>query len=75
VSINGADVSGDNWSALIKPLGEGTFDVLGILRELKAVGYSGAIGLQCFAVPGDQRTNLQRSLAVWRQYRAELAKP
>lgn len=75
VSINGAEATGNNWSALIKPLGEGAFDVLGFLRELQAVGYRGAIGLQCYAVPGDQRATLQRSLAVWRQYRTELAKP
>ena len=75
VSINGAEPVGENWSTLIKPLGEGTFDVLNVLRELHAVGYAGPVGLQCFAVPGDQRTNLQRSLAAWRQYRAALAKP
>lgn len=75
VSINGAEPSGDTWAVLIKPLGDGGFDVLGVLRELNAVGYTGPIGLQCFAVPGDQRTNLQRSLATWRQYRAALAAP
>ena len=75
VSINGAEPVGENWSALIKPLGDGAFDVLDFLRDLKAVGYSGPVGLQCFAVPGDQRDNLRRSLATWRQYRAELAKP
>ena len=75
VSINGAEASGDNWGALIKPLGDGGFDVLGVLRELQAVGYAGPVGLQCYGVPGDQRANLQRSLATWRNYRAELAKP
>lgn len=75
VSINGAEPSGSDWGTLIKPLGEGRFDVLALLRELHAVGYDGPVGLQCFAVPGDQRTNLQKSLATWRQYRAALATP
>ena len=69
VSINGAEPAGEAWNALIKPLGEGSFDVLGMLRELHHVGYVGPIGLQCYAVPGNQRENLQRSLATWRAYR------
>lgn len=74
VSINGAEHDG-GWDRLIKPLGDGPVDVLAILRDLRAVGFTGPIGLQCYAVPGDQRENLRRSLVAWRSYQTALAKP
>jgi len=72
VSINGAEHDGD-WDRLIKPLGDGAFDVLGLLRDLQTIGYGGPIGLQCYNVPGEQRENLRRSLATWRAYQTALA--
>jgi sugar phosphate isomerase/epimerase len=70
VSINGAD-SGDTnkmeWSRLIQTLDRGSFDVAGLLKTLKRLGYTGPIGLQCWAIPGDSRENLTRSMAAWQK--------
>jgi len=71
VSINGADHAG-GWDRLIQPLGRGAFDLDGFLRKLMAWGYAGPIGLQCYAVPGDQRANLEHNIAEWRQIVARL---
>jgi hypothetical protein len=73
VSINGADSLGKEWTrSLIQPLGDGNFDVQSLLRDLVDNGYKGPIGLQCWAIPGDQRANLQKSMAAWRKYQAGL---
>jgi sugar phosphate isomerase/epimerase len=72
VSINGADHKG-GWDKLIRPLGEGEFDVLGFLKTLCAEGYRGPIGLQCYAVKGDQKENLARSLATWKTYQKKIS--
>lgn len=72
VSINGADHEGD-WDRLIRPLGDGEFDVFALLRKLQAIGYAGPIGLQCYAVKGDQTDNLRKSMAAWNTYRLRLA--
>ena len=70
VSINGAD-SGDtkkmSWDRLIRPLGEGTYDVGKVMKVLDEIGYTGPIGLQCYAVKGDNRENLKKSIAAWRE--------
>jgi sugar phosphate isomerase/epimerase len=75
VSINGADPKqpGTGWDRLIQPLGRGDFDVCGFLKKLKAAGYRGPIGLQCYAVKGDPAENLKQSIAAWRAYSARLA--
>ncbi len=78
VSINGAD-SGDTpqmgWERLIQPLDRGTFDTLSLLRLLRELGYRGPIGLQCYNVPGDQKENLQRSMAAWKELVQKLNSP
>jgi sugar phosphate isomerase/epimerase len=75
VSINGADVKrpGYSWDRLIQPLGRGDFDVCGFLKKLKAAGYRGPIGLQCYAVKGDPAENLEHSIGAWRAYCTKLA--
>jgi sugar phosphate isomerase/epimerase len=77
VSINGADHKqpGFGWDRLIQPLGRGDVDVAGFLRKLRAVGYEGPIGLQCYAVPGDPAENLRESMKAWKTYQAQLAPP
>ncbi|MBL7646590.1 MAG: TIM barrel protein [Candidatus Hydrogenedentes bacterium] len=67
VSINGAEHDGD-WDRLIQPLGEGAFDVYGVLKKLKSLGYTGPVGLQCYNVKGDTRGNLEKSMAAWKAY-------
>jgi sugar phosphate isomerase/epimerase len=75
VSINGADDKrpGYKWDRLIQPLGHGDYDVCAFLGKLKAAGYRGPIGLQCYAVKGDAAENLRQSMQAWRDYSARLA--
>ena len=72
VSINGADQQGD-WDQLIQPLDRGAFDVAGFVRTLIHVGYDGPIGLQCYAIKGDARTNLEHSMQAWRKMSTQFA--
>jgi sugar phosphate isomerase/epimerase len=75
VSINGADQKqpGYKWDRLIQPLGRGNYDVCAFLGKLKAAGYAGPIGLQCYAVKGDPMENLRISMQAWRDYSMRLA--
>jgi sugar phosphate isomerase/epimerase len=70
VSINGADEwdPEPGWGKYIQPLGRGDFDVAKFLRTLRALGYQGPIGLQCYGIEGDVREHLQESLNVWRRW-------
>ena len=73
VSINGADVFDPQpgWAHYLQPLDRGSFDVGGLLRTLKELGYQGPIGLQCFGIGGDAREHLARSMAAWRKLNEE----
>jgi sugar phosphate isomerase/epimerase len=70
VSINGADEWDENpgWGHYIQPLGRGSFDVLGFLKTLKQMGFTGPIGLQCYGIGGDTREHLAESMSTWRDY-------
>jgi sugar phosphate isomerase/epimerase len=78
VSINGSDDSADlragkgKW---IVPLDEGRFDLLGLLKTLRGLGYTGPVGLQCWGIGGDAREHLLRSMNAWRQLNERLAEP
>jgi sugar phosphate isomerase/epimerase len=78
VSINGSDDSVDlrggkgKW---IVPLDEGRFDLLGLLKTLKGLGYTGPVGLQCWGIGGDAREHLLRSMSAWRKLNERLAEP
>ncbi|MGA2662577.1 MAG: TIM barrel protein, partial [Verrucomicrobiota bacterium] len=74
VSLNGADEfdAGPGWDHYIQPLDKGSFDVAGLLKTLKELGYKGPIGLQCFGIGGDAREHLARSMAAWRKISAGL---
>jgi sugar phosphate isomerase/epimerase len=72
VSVSGGKVGGKPWGELIQPLDQGDFDQVELLRELKKLGFSGAVGLQCYGVQGDARKNLQRSMTAWKQNLAAL---
>lgn len=76
VSINGADDKqpGFSWDRLIQPLGRGNYDVCGFLKKLKAAGYKGPIGLQCYGIKGDPLENLKQSIQAWKAYAAQLGK-
>jgi sugar phosphate isomerase/epimerase len=70
VSTNGADTHGKNWNTLIQPLDKGDFPQTRLFTALKAQGYSGTVGLQCYAVKGDKKDNLARSMAAWQSIMA-----
>jgi len=72
VTVNGADTKG-GWDRLIQPLDRGAFDVGTVLAGLNRIGYTGPVGLQCYAVKGDKRENLTRSMAAWRKLKARVA--
>ena len=64
VSINGADSHSDRVN---QALDKGSYDVTIVLKQLKAVGYKGPIGLQCFNVKDDPPVVLPRSLGAWKK--------
>lgn len=76
VSINGSDRGADvragkgRW---IAPLDTGEFDLLGLLKALREIGYTGPIGLQCYGIPGDAREHLSRSMTAWRKFQERLS--
>jgi sugar phosphate isomerase/epimerase len=72
VSICGADKDGKDWKTLIRPLDEGTFDQVALLRSLRDVGYRGPVGMQCFNIGIDAKENLTRSQQAWRKNLAAL---
>ncbi|HEY3324178.1 MAG TPA: sugar phosphate isomerase/epimerase [Planctomycetota bacterium] len=85
VSICGADKKEktDNfgWDKLIRPLGDGSYDVYAFLKKLKSVGFKGPIGIQCYGLagcmggkPGDPLPALQQSIKTWKEYVERMAK-
>jgi len=67
-SICGADSDGTDWSTLIRPLDEGTFDQVALLRCLRGIGFDGPVGLQCYNIRTDPMQNLTRSMKAWRKH-------
>ena len=67
VSTAGANLGGKSWGDLIKPLDRGNFPQERLLRALKRLNFKGPVGLQCYGVRGDKRTNLKRSIAAWKK--------
>ena len=73
-SINGASpIPGKEpkgWETLA--LGEGTYDVLGYLKLLRASGYRGPVGHQFFAVKGEDMDKLTKAITAWKQYKPQV---
>ncbi|MCC6488220.1 MAG: TIM barrel protein [Candidatus Hydrogenedentes bacterium] len=70
MSING-DVGPHN----IGPLEEDDIETYyGVLKAFRDAGYRGPVGLQCYLIPGDPRTHLGQSFAVWTSLKERLAK-
>ncbi|MEN6493998.1 MAG: sugar phosphate isomerase/epimerase family protein [Thermoguttaceae bacterium] len=67
VTINGADAGGKDWGQLIQTLDRGTFDVAGFLATLRAMHFTGPIGLQCYGIKGEKYENLNRSMEAWKK--------
>lgn len=71
VTVNGADRDGVDWSTLIRPLDEGTFDLRGLLATLDELHFAGPIGLQGFGITLPAREHLQRSMQAWQASHGE----
>ena len=67
VTINGADSDGTAWNTLIQPLDTGSYDVLPLLKKLKALKWKGPIGLQHYGIRGNAKENLSRSMKGWKK--------
>lgn len=72
VSTCGADTGGKNWGELIRTLDEGSFPQERLFRQLEKMGFEGPVGLQCFALKGDRRENLEKSMKAWRKLQARM---
>ncbi|MCB9887525.1 MAG: methyltransferase domain-containing protein [Planctomycetes bacterium] len=66
VTVNGADLAGEDWATLIRPLGEGDFDLRGFRTTLDRLGFAGPIGLQGYGITAPPREHLTASMAAWR---------
>jgi len=51
----------------ITPLDEGDYDLVGFMRLLKQVGYTGQVGLQCWSIKEKSEAHLARSIKRWRE--------
>jgi|GEM_PF-4458281 len=58
----------------ILPLGEGTFDMVGFLKEVKKIGYDGPIGQMCWGLKDPSIDYLTKSAAAWKEYKAKVEK-
>ncbi len=67
LSLCGADADGTDWTTLIRPLDEGTFDQAGLLRNLSRIGFKGPVGLQCYNNKTEPVQNLTRSMQAWKK--------
>ena len=66
VTVNGADVAGTDWHQLIRPLGDGDFDLRALLATLTTIGFDGPVGLQAFGIDRPPRAHLEPSMKAWR---------
>jgi sugar phosphate isomerase/epimerase len=73
VTINGAEYEGE-WDRLIQPLGRGEFNVYGLLKMLRRLGYDGPVGFQGYGIKGDVNENLKETMKAWQSYRERMAK-
>jgi sugar phosphate isomerase/epimerase len=69
VSINGADLNGKGWGALIQTLDQGSFPQERLFKQLEKVGFAGPVSLQCYGIKGDRKENLKKSIGAWKKLR------
>lgn len=70
VQVSGAEI-GDTrkmgWDQLIQPLGQGSYDVKGLLKTLKELDYRGPIGIIGYGIKQPAAKHLGQSIAFWRK--------
>lgn len=71
-SISGGDSVGDNWGVLIRPLGEGTFDVFPVVKKLMDRNFKGPFLLQAFGITQSPAVHLAKSMSVWQDFQKRL---
>ena len=65
VSTCGAKKGGNSWGQLIQTLDRGDYDQKALFQMLRELGFQGNVGFQCYAIRGDSRENLKRSIGAW----------
>ena len=65
VSTSGAKKGGTSWGQLIQTLDRGDYDQKALFQMLREIGFKGNVGFQCYAIRGDSRDNLERSIKAW----------
>ena len=65
ISTCGAEKGGNSWGQLIQTLDRGSYDQAALFQMLRDLGFKGNVGFQCYAIGGDSRENLKRSIAAW----------
>ena len=65
VSTCGAQKGGNSWGQLIQTLDRGSYDQKALFQMLRELGFQGNVGFQCYAIRGDSRDNLKRSIGAW----------
>ena len=69
VSTCGAKKGGNSWGQLIQTLDRGDYDQKALFQMLRELGFKGNVGFQCYAIRGDSRENLKRSIGTWKKLR------
>jgi hypothetical protein len=72
VSTCGADLEGTTWGELIQTLDKGNFPQKRLFSTLRKLNFKGPVGLQCYAIKGDKRSNLKESFHAWEKILCEL---
>lgn len=67
VSTCGADAEGESWGELIQTLDKGDFPQERLFKQLGKMKFEGPVGLQCYAIKGDKKENLKKSMKAWRE--------
>ena len=67
VSTSGAEKGGNSWGQLIQTLDRGSYDQKALFQMLREAGFKGNVGFQCYAIRGDSRENLDRSIKAWKK--------
>ena len=65
ISTCGANKRGNSWGQLIQTLDRGDYDQKALFQMLRELGFKGNVGFQCYAIRGDSRENLKRSIGAW----------
>ncbi len=76
VQVNGANDTSESintkkgkavWAELIQPIGEGSFDMDGLLKRLDELGYKGPYAFQTYSIDGPVSEYLRQSMDAWEE--------